>query len=829
MHIKYLRFIICLFLILLSTAQGYSQEVITECLGIELPNYRWYSLLPSDPVEMMMVSNDWKPPAEGKSIRINDTLSVCWEKIKADSSGWFSGDVFNTGYAYVQVNSDKNKVMLLEAMGNFKVYVNGEPRIGNQYQYKDEYEFWEPRFDFCLLPIKLKKGRNDLLFQCMRGMLKVKLHRPETIILFNNKDITLPDLLIGEATDTWGAIVVINATDKPLRHALISSPHPLIKLSPVPIIQPMSVRKVGFRLQGPAPAEKGPVNIPLILSSGDQVLSNTTIQFRVLSPLEIRKCTFISQIDGSVQYYALNPAQKNPDQPKALVLTVHGAAVEAFNQANSYYPKSWAHIVAPTNRRPYGYNWEDWGRLDALEVLRLVKQKLNIDSTRVYLTGHSMGGHGTWHLGALYPDQFAAIGPSAGWISFWSYRVREQKKNLSPAEQLWMRPTSPSNTIALSPNYRQMGLYIIHGALDDNVPVEQSQLMVAELEKFHHDFVYHQQDSVGHWWDLRAEPGADCVDWPPLFDFFARHRIPDLQQIRTIDFITPSPGISSKDHWLSIAAQQRQYEFSKVRIQFDPGMKRFHGTTVNVLHMGLDLELLSPGDIFIIQLDNQAIENLNRNDYQSQIWLENFHGRWTVVAPWSMQEKGPHRYGTLKDGFNNNMLFVYGTQGNREENVWAFNKARFDAETFWYQGNGSVDIIADAEFNPGADPDRSVILYGNADTNAAWKYLLTDSPVQVSRNRIGFGKDILKGSDLACLFIRPRKGSMLASICVIAGSGIKGMRLTVNRPYLYPGFGFPDIMIFDSTLLKGDSTGMKLAGFFGIDWSVENGEFVINN
>jgi len=38
--------------------------------------------------------------------------------------------------------------------------------------------------------------------------------------------------------------------------------------------------------------------------------------------------------------------------------------------------------------------------------------------------------------------------------------------------------------------------------------------------------------------------------------------------------------------------------------------------------------------------------------------------------------KGPQRYGTFKDAFNNRMIFVYGTSGTKEENEWSFNKAR---------------------------------------------------------------------------------------------------------------------------------------------------------
>lgn len=44
------------------------------------------------------------------------------------------------------------------------------------------------------------------------------------------------------------------------------------------------------------------------------------------------------------------------------------------------------------------------------------------------------------------------------------------------------------------------------------------------------------------------------------------------------------------------------------------------------------------------------------------------------------------------------MVFVYGTSGNKEENEWSLNKAKYDAETWDYRGNGAVDIIADKEF-----------------------------------------------------------------------------------------------------------------------------------
>ena len=47
---------------------------------------------------------------------------------------------------------------------------------------------------------------------------------------------------------------------------------------------------------------------------------------------------------------------------------------------------------------------------------------------QVYVTGHSMGGHGTWQLGTLFPGRFATLGPSAGWGSFYSYTGRTRPR-----------------------------------------------------------------------------------------------------------------------------------------------------------------------------------------------------------------------------------------------------------------------------------------------------------------------------------------------------------------------------------------------------------------
>ena len=84
------------------------------------------------------------------------------------------------------------------------------------------------------------------------------------------------------------------------------------------------------------------------------------------------------------------------------------------------------------------------------------------------------------------------------------------------------------------------------------------------LGEFHPDFAYHEQPGAGHWW------GNACVDWPPLVAFLQDHTIPKPSEVRKIDFVTASPAVSSRAHWLAIEAQLKALLPSKVHLELDP-------------------------------------------------------------------------------------------------------------------------------------------------------------------------------------------------------------------------------------------------------------------
>ena len=64
-----------------------------------------------------------------------------------------------------------------------------------------------------------------------------------------------------------------------------------------------------------------------------------------------------------------------------------------------------------------------------------------------------------------------------------------------------------------------------------------------------------------------------------------------------------------------------------------------------------------------------------------------------------------------------------------------------------------------------------------------------------------------------------------ASVGVVSGSGIAGMRLANRLGYLAPGIAFPDCFVAGTDMLTDGERAVRAAGFFGNDWSVERGEF----
>jgi dienelactone hydrolase len=837
----------------LELASAAQELELTRGLVVGLIGQYGRFAVPTDLLAWQMATGAMAEPKAGVVIGQNAKgEDVAWAAVEAKteggSAGWIEDRVLAGGYLFLTVASARARIMVLEATGYYVAWVNGEPRGGEKYG-----------ADWLRAPVWIRKGRNELLIRCERGRFKGRLYDPPAAIFFADKDMTLPNLVVGEKGPVWVGLRLINATGERLERIEISwrAAEREGRAALDTSVAPFLTQKLAVPLALDAPDSDGPVEVEVrarARAGGGRRVETPpfTVELEAVASTAHHARTFVSGVDGSVQYFGVAPMvgpgrgdpprQDEPDGGKpALILTLHGAGVEAIGQARAYKPKDWAWIVAATNRRPYGFDWEDWGRLDALEVLQEATRLFGADPLRTYLTGHSMGGHGTWQVGATVPGPWAAIAPSAGWYSFASYGGGAAYKDPSPVEAMLLRANHPSDTTALARNFLHYGVYILHGDRDDNVPVAQARHMRELLGRFHPDFAYYERPGAGHWW------GNECVDWPPLLRFLKERVRPPDAEVGRVEFVTADPGISSRTRWVEILAQRRPLEFSRVAIERDEAGTGFKGSTENVARLAIDvLPVAAKGeaddgvsgsagggaagrtpDVVTVELDGSKLEALPV-PADRRVRLARGDEGWTVGEPPGPAAKGPHRSGGFKDAFRHGFVFIYGTRGDAAEDTRAYGKARFDAEMFWVRGNAGIEVIPDTAFDPARYKDRSVILYGNADTNAAWAKLLAGSPVEVRNGRARIGERLYEGADLAAYFVRPRPGSDVASVGVVAWTGKAGWTAASPGQYFISGAGFPDLLVLSADSLRSGSDGVKALGWFGNDWSVERGDIVWN-
>ncbi|MCL6218681.1 prolyl oligopeptidase family serine peptidase [Zunongwangia pacifica] len=777
--------------------------------------------------------------SEGKEVYDSfQEKSVKWEKISIVENGEFNNPFLRrNGYLYLEYTSEEEKAVLFEASGHTQVLINGLPHEGDHYD-----------FGWNLIPITLKKGKNTFLLSGGRfPKIRARLLATYKPVEFTTRDLTLPDLISEGSESLWGAIRIINTQDKFFQKGSIQ-----VKINgtseaiEIPAIAPKYVRKVPFLIPNPTNLKEGEsVTATLYLKDKNNVVIDTaSISLDVKSTYKHHKNTFLSDIDHSVQYYSVAPSLTKDQYHQAMFLSVHGASVEAVNQANAYKQKDWGHVVAATNRRPFGFAWEDWGRLDALEVLKHASDLYKTNSQQTYLTGHSMGGHGTWYLGATYPDKFAAIAPAAGYPDLLEYRhsftrnlndaeaqqrfgmdLVDFEKKISPKfnntnqeqlNEIIKRAGNTSRTLKLKENYLHFGVYILHGDSDNVVPTFLAREMRERLGKYHNDFAYYEYPGGEHWF------GDESVDWPPIFYFFSRRKIKKDSEINNINFTTASPGVSKGSHFVSILQQEHPFEISNFKFQrTDTG---FQLTTSNIKILSIDLKAMAQDTLSEVSIDGESIA-LPSSD---KVYLSKASDEWGITSRPDASEKSPLRYGGFKDAFKNNMVFVYASKGSEEENEWYYNRAKFDAEKFWYRANGNIELVKDTDFKVSEYRDRNIILYGNRSNNTAWKKLLKHSPIQVSKDKMQVGEKTLKGSQYGTYFIYPKEDNPGTSIGVISATGIEGMHAAYANDYLENGTFFPDIVVFDDEMPKQGLSGVKFSGFFGNDWSIKNGDFIWN-
>ncbi len=192
----------------------------------------------------------------------------------------------------------------------------------------------------------------------------------------------------------------------------------------------------------------------------------------------------------SYKYWLYLPPGYSADRPWPLLLFLHGAGERGsdLNRVKIHGPAKLAAagrdfpfiLVAPQCPAEV---WWDPEALTAL--LDDLNERYAVDPRRVYLTGLSMGGYGTWDLAIRQPDRFAAIAPiCGGGIPFLAAR-----------------------------HLKDLPTWVFHGAKDQVVPISESERMVDALKAAGGNVRFTVYPEAGHDSWTQAYNNPELYDW----------------------------------------------------------------------------------------------------------------------------------------------------------------------------------------------------------------------------------------------------------------------------------------------------------------------------
>jgi predicted peptidase len=152
-------------------------------------------------------------------------------------------------------------------------------------------------------------------------------------------------------------------------------------------------------------------------------------------------------------------------------------------------PTSPGQAAASPAPEPLPANVSELSEKDVMNVFEIARKEFNIDPDRIYLWGHSMGGGGTYHLAAKYPDIWAGLAVAA--------------------------PAPPANLNTLE-RFRHIPILVMHGDEDKTIPVARTREAVARMKQLGMQYVYVEVKGGDH--SLFISKNREMVS--KLFSFF---------------------------------------------------------------------------------------------------------------------------------------------------------------------------------------------------------------------------------------------------------------------------------------------------------------------
>lgn len=225
---------------------------------------------------------------------------------------------------------------------------------------------------------------------------------------------------------------------------------------------------------------------------------------------------------GSVtyNYRVYLPKNRRPDEKLPVMLYLHGSGsrgddnesqIAGFDKFIAENPQNYSFMIVLPQCRS-GTFWAGPMAEQAVAALDQTVTEFNGDEKRLYLAGYSMGGYGTWQMGILYPDKFAALVPIAGGIVPNGPLSPEDRATVSPKINALADSGDPYQAFAAELSKKPV--WVFHGGSDDVVPVEGSRKMVAALKNAGNNNVnYTEYEGVKHASVEKAFSEPQLFEW----------------------------------------------------------------------------------------------------------------------------------------------------------------------------------------------------------------------------------------------------------------------------------------------------------------------------
>jgi acetyl esterase/lipase len=210
------------------------------------------------------------------------------------------------------------------------------------------------------------------------------------------------------------------------------------------------------------------------------------------------------------RYVVYLPQNWNRQQSWPFILFLHGSGERGSEgmdetqiglpQSIRLHPERWPFVVVMPQVPFNHHHWTDPDMMAmAMAALGAEIKEFRGDPDRVYLSGLSLGGYGTWEIAKAYPHRFAALVPVCGGV-FWSYQPdRWREVSTLPAEYARVVGRTPT--------------WIFHGSDDPVVNPRQSRLMFEALKAAGGDVRFWEYAGIKHnVWD-RAYAEPDLPHW----------------------------------------------------------------------------------------------------------------------------------------------------------------------------------------------------------------------------------------------------------------------------------------------------------------------------